>query len=130
MPEGSSILEFTKNQYSDVREGYVTLDWNKVDSASDYAVTDGRNVEMFRGALPQAFVSGLENGEHHFSVAAYDSQGELIAQSTSPATVTVQHWSLGIAVPLFLCGLVVVLALFGLIVRGARQERIQSESVA
>ncbi len=120
MPDQAAPLEFTVDHFADVREGHVTLDWNPIDAAEVYSVTDERSVEVFRGATPQAFVSGLPNGEHVFTVAAIDGQGQVLAQSPVPATVTVQHWPLSVALGLFACGFVVLVAVISVLVWGTR----------
>lgn len=114
-------LAFEVDQFSDVREGYVSLEWNDVDAAAAYSVTDYGGVEVFRGSRPQAFVSGLSDGDHAFSVTAVDATGNAIARSLTPATVTVNHWPLGLAIALFLCGLLVFLSLIGVLVTGIRR---------
>lgn len=126
MPGSAEQLEFETHQFTDVREGYVTLDWNKVDSAAFYSVTDKDSTEVFHGTFPQAFISGLPDGDHRFNVAAFDGKGELIASSTTAATVSVQHWSLGLAMSLFGCGLIVLLAVIGVLIWGTRNEVPQS----
>ncbi|QEG39206.1 hypothetical protein [Roseimaritima ulvae] len=128
MPQSEATLEFTVDQFDDVREGHVTLDWTAVDAATVYSVTDERNVEVFRGTTPQAFVSGLPDGQHVFTVAAMDGQGQVLVQSPTPAVVTVKHWSLGMALSLFVCGFVVLLAVVGVLVLGTRNARSRSDA--
>jgi hypothetical protein len=130
MPDQAGAVEFSAHRISGVREGYVTLEWNGVDAAQTYSVSDERSIEVFRGGTPQAFISGLPNGEHLFTVTAIDGSGLVIARSTKPATVLVEHWSLGFALSLFACGLVVLAALIGVLVWGTRTEKSLSESTA
>lgn len=129
MPEQEASLKFTVDNFADVREGYVTLDWNAVEAATEYSVTDERSVEVFRGATPQAFVSGLPDGQHAFTVAALDGQGQVLAQSPTPATVTVQHWPLSVALSLFFCGFVVLVAVISVLIWGTRNAASRSDQV-
>lgn len=118
----SGPLQFTPEVYPEVREGYVTLAWKPVASAVEYQIL-GASGEIYRGPLPAAFVSGLPNGTHLFDARAIDDQGRIIAVSQTPATVEVEHWTLGFALLLLGAGLIVSLAVAGLILGGTLLTR-------
>jgi hypothetical protein len=118
----SEALQFTKQVYGadEAREGHVTLTWNELQGATEYAVTDQSGATMYHGVHPQAFVSGLANGVYEFRVAAIDDAGREIASTAVPAMVTVKHWPLSQALALFFCGLLVFLTLVCVIYRGSK----------
>jgi len=119
---GNSKLEdlaFEKTEFQDVREGYVTLNWQSNEIASEYRVADKTGDEMYRGEFTQAFISGLADGTHTFVVEALDGDGQVVARSRQVATVQVSHWPMWQAITSFVAGLVVFLVLIGVIVRGS-----------
>ena len=114
-----SYLAFATTEFNDVREGYVELHWNPVDSATEYVVIEDDGTKPYRGSFEQAFVSGLSNGTHTFIVEAYDKSGNLLATSAKPAIVTVDHWPLSQAMIAFSIGLIMFVALISIIAHGA-----------
>lgn len=116
-------LQFSESNLSDVREGYFSLRWNTLPDAAEYRMTtaDGRSV--YRGRLPQAFVSGLADGTYEYQVDALDADGQVIATSATLAVVEVEHWSLGLALSLLACGFAVFVIVVALIVKGTLQTR-------
>ncbi|WP_339745513.1 hypothetical protein [uncultured Rubinisphaera sp.] len=123
-------IEFVQKKYESVREGYIDLRWNAIEGATQYEVVENDGLVVFRGAFPQAMISGLANGKYSYQVKALNSEGELIAQSNQPALVTVEHWSLWQAIGLFSIGLIVFLAIIFVIIQGALATReSRSESV-
>lgn len=126
LAQTADALLFDETELSDVREGYVTLSWNVKPQASEYQLISSDGQTVYRGALPQAFVSGLADGSHTYDVVALDAKGEVIARSSVSAVVQVQHWSLGLAGLLFACGLVVFVAIVALIVLGTLRSQAPS----
>lgn len=114
-----SPLVFAETQIDDAREGHATLTWTTLAQASTYRVSDADGSVLYSGAFPQAFVSGLEDGKHLFSVVALDATGHLIAKSQVPAVVMVKHWPLAQALVLFAIGAIVFLALVIVLAYGA-----------
>ncbi|WP_146597786.1 hypothetical protein [Novipirellula aureliae] len=112
-------LAFAATRFDDLREGYVELHWNPVESATEYVVIEDNGSQPYRGSFEQAFISGLSNGKHAFIVEAYDSAGNLLATSAKPAIVTVDHWPLSQAMIVFTIGLVIFVALISIIAHGA-----------
>ncbi|TWT61389.1 hypothetical protein [Rubinisphaera italica] len=126
----SPPIEFAQKKFADVREGYIDLRWNAVEGAAEYQVVENDGLVVFRGAFPQAMISGLANGEYSYQVKALNAQGKLIAQSNEPALITVDHWPLWQALSLFSVGLIVFLAIIFVIIQGAMATReTQPESV-
>ncbi len=119
----SDEIAFFETEFASVREGYVSLEWNPVDSAVEYVVSGSNGEVPYRGAFPQAFVSGLSDGDYTYAVAAFDDRGQQIATSEIPATVVVEHWPVWQAALLFGIGLVVFLVVIALILRGSMAER-------
>lgn len=124
-------IQFLKTHFPDVHEGYVSLQWDDIlsdrMSASRYQVYDQDNSVVYRGSLPMAFVSGLADGEYEFWVEAIDADGKLLARSTEPARVEVEHWSLSQAMLLFGIGLTVFLFLVAVIVHGTLSQGTRSD---
>ena len=102
----------------DVREGHVTLRWERREGVAGYEVLDQDGRMIYQGVASEAFLSGLPDGEHQFVVRGIDSEGRTIAQADAPIVVEVKHWPLAQALVLFVIGLVVVLSVMGVILRG------------
>lgn len=102
-----------------LREGYTTLWWDPTPDAAAYELTDDAGTTIYRGHLPQAFVSGLSDGEHVFTVAPIDEDGEWLASDPLSITVTVEHWGLRFALLLLTIGAIVVAALVGVLAVGS-----------
>jgi hypothetical protein len=118
-----SIIRFEETDDAISQEGYVTLAWQPTAATIEYRLMGESSEPIYRGPLPQAFVSGLVDGDYEFHVHAYDSTGVLIASSQTPARVVVRHWPLALALSLFASGLVVFLSIVGLIILGSRMHR-------
>lgn len=121
-------IAFTEPLHEDVREGYVTLEWNEIDDARRYELIDSDGALVYSGPLPQAFLSGLSDGSYQYSVRALSGTNEIIASSEAPAVVKVEHWPMRYVVVLFLVGLVVVIAVVVVIVRGAQEQGAQEQA--
>jgi hypothetical protein len=115
-------LQFESVPTSPVREGYLKFSWNAVAGAVDYEVRAADGLSYYRGAALQAFVSGLSDGEYQFQVSAIDGSGEILANSDT-ATVVVQHWPLANALSLFAVGLLVVISILVVIIRGTSRAK-------
>ncbi|WP_442506395.1 hypothetical protein SH528x_005238 [Novipirellula sp. SH528] len=113
------LLAFEQTEFPVNKEGYLSLNWNKVPGASEYVLLDAEQRVQYRGAFPVAFVSGLSNGTYPFHVQAKDADGDVIATTQIPAVVVVRHWPLTYAVGLFSVGLAVFLVLVFLITWGS-----------
>jgi len=116
-------LEFQTVRFDAVHDGSVTLAWTEIFPATSsgdqsYVVRESDGSVYYRGAFPQAFISGLADGEYSFSVCAIDEQGETIA-----AAVTVTHWPLFYAATLLTIGGVVFFSVIGVVVHGAWTSR-------
>ena len=120
---GMTPLMFEDALHTGLREGHVSLSWNRVEEVQEYRLTDDRGVVVYRGEFERAFVSGLPDGTHTFFLQAFDADGQLLASSESPAVVEVQHWPLQYALASFLVGLIVVVALIAVIITGAFRTR-------
>ena len=107
----------------DLREGYATVQWRKLPVASIYEVANASDEVLYRGRLPQAFLSGLADGDHQFRVRAFDAAGQIVAVSPHPLRVTVRHWSHSLAYSLFTVGCSVMFALVLLLVVGTRTAK-------
>ena len=118
-----ATLAFEDALHTGLREGHVSLSWNRVEEVQEYRLTDDRGVVVYRGEFERAFVSGLPDGTHTFFLQAFDADGQLLASSESPAVVEVQHWPLQYALASFLVGLIVVVALIAVIITGAFRTR-------
>ena len=114
-----SELAFHKTEFPVAREGFVFLSWDKVANAVQYEVIDSEQRNQYRGVFPQAFISGLSNGNHRFEVIAYDPSNQVIARSGQPAELVVEHWSLRRAFILFFIGLAVFMAIIAVILIGS-----------
>lgn len=112
-------LVFDETRIDDAREGHATLTWTALAKASSYRVSNADGNILYRGAFPQAFVSGLEDGEHRFTVAALDAAGQTLAISPTPAVVMVRHWPLAQALLLLAVGGLVFIALVVVLAYGA-----------
>lgn len=112
-------LAFESDLHEGVREGYVTLKWNTVSGADRYRVVSSDAKTVYEGQVNQAFLSGLSDGTFEYRVQAISSAGSTIATSP-PTTVVVAHWSLPQAVVLFGIGLIVMLAVVVVLIRGSR----------
>lgn len=116
-------VEFESTSFDDAREGYVSLAWNELASATSYIVSDSAGNVRYRGEFPQAFISGLADGPHTFNVVAKDALGNQLAASTEPAVVNVRHWPMWQAMTAFGFGLAVFLVLVGVIIQGSLANR-------
>lgn len=116
---GLDELVFKQTEFLDVREGYVTLNWQAYEAASEYRVADQTGDVMYRGEFNQAFISGLADGTHTFVVEAVDGQGQVVARSRQLANVQVSHWPMWQAIASFVAGLIVFLILIAVIIRGS-----------
>lgn len=83
-----------------------------------YQVTDDQDRQSYQGPFTQAFVSGLSDGEFAFNVTALNADGDVIANSSQPAQLTVRHWSLTQAIALMSVGFVVFVSVVVVIIRG------------
>ncbi|TWU18823.1 hypothetical protein Poly21_09890 [Allorhodopirellula heiligendammensis] len=132
-PSDLPAIAFNQTRFVDVREGYVSLEWNDVLGSeslhkdggntlatdASYMVWDERGTVYYRGHLPMAFVSGLPDGDYQFDVAVAARDGQILRHADEPAIVMVRHWSMPQAMSLFTVGLVVFLALIAVIVHGS-----------
>lgn len=116
--EQPNELRFFDSPVGDVREGYFTLHWNEIAGATSYQVTDSDGKTVYDGVSAKSFHSGLTDGTYSFSVRAIGAGG-VLASTSDPAVVTVRHWKLRDALMLFAVGLLVVVAIAVVIVRGA-----------
>ncbi|WP_146597564.1 hypothetical protein [Novipirellula galeiformis] len=116
-------LAFEETSFSLNKEGYLSLRWNEISDATQYILVDQQQRELYRGAFPVAFVSGLSDGTHPFHVQALDADGSVIATTRDPAVVVVEHWPMRYAIGLFVVGLAVFVTLLALIVRGSTRPR-------
>lgn len=119
----SDELVFSETRFDVARVGHVSLSWNSIEAAAEYVVSDSQGDVPYRGAFPQAFVSGLSDGTYTFTVTAFDENGQQIATSAKPAIVLVQHWPLWQAMTLLGIGLIVFLVIISLIWLGWRSDR-------
>ncbi|MCA9185297.1 MAG: hypothetical protein R3E01_05770 [Pirellulaceae bacterium] len=100
--------------------GHATLRWEPVPASGSYRIVEANDSDAvyYEGSQTQAFLSGLENGEYAFHVLAHDTSQRQIARSQKAIVVQVSHYSLSQALLLFAIGLVVVVIMLGVIVRG------------
>lgn len=105
-----------------VKDGTATLEWALHPVAAAYRVVDSRGVVYYEGRLPQAFISGLVDGDHEFMLRALDAEGQVIARAPESTVVVVQHWPLPFAFALLSLGLVVVLVMFGVLWFGGQRD--------
>lgn len=113
-------------EFSDVREGHVLLQWENVPQASSYEVRDPEGRVFYQGVASEAFLSGLPDGEHRYTVRGLDDEGVWVAQSEQPIVVTVTHWPLLPALALFAVGCIVVICIMSVIIRGADEPTASS----
>ncbi len=111
-----------------LREGHVSLNWNSIEGVEEYRLTDETGAVLYRGAFERAFMSGLPDGRHTFTLEALDAEGQVLATSERPAVVQVEHWPLEQALALFAVGFVVVVALVTVIITGAVRSRASGAS--
>ncbi|WP_436714926.1 fibronectin type III domain-containing protein [Roseiconus lacunae] len=116
----ASPFDFVDLPSSPAREGYVTLSWEPYEAASRYEVVDGGGKVIHSGVFPQAFISGLSDGEYRYRVRAVNASGEILVQSASTATIEVSHWPAIYVWPLLGVGFFVVAAVVFVIVAGER----------
>ncbi len=119
-------IELETDRVEDVREGHVTLRWQPLEIADGYEVLDADGRVVFQGVASEAFLSGLPDGEHSFQVRGSDAQGTVVARADRPIVVVVKHWPLSQAIVLFVVGLIVVLAVMSVLLRGAAERGIDS----
>lgn len=127
-PPADQSLAFATSSFDDLREGYLSLEWNRVPDATRYEVVDSRGVVAYSGSQNQAFLSGLADGNYLYNVRAYNASDIVIATSKVPAKVTVRHWPAALVAVLFSVGLIVVLAVVIVIVMGTRGEATRKAS--
>lgn len=113
-------------EFPDVREGHVLLQWENVPQASSYEVRDPEGRVFYQGVASEAFLSGLPDGEHRYTVRGLDDEGVWVAQSEQPIVVTVTHWPLLPALALFAVGCIVVICIMSVIIRGADEPTASS----
>lgn len=113
-----AILEFETSVFDEVREGYVSLAWNSVPDAAGYRVTDSAGGTVYKGEFNQAFISGLTDGSHEFSLTALDVDGDPMEMGVPVAIVNVSHWPMWQAMTSLGIGAVVFVLLIGAIVHG------------
>lgn len=113
-------IEFTESRWDPMREGYATLEWNRVDGAAEYELLDSIGSVVYRGVLTKAFLSGLPDGRYQYHVRAIDENNQVLASSTVAAELQVEHWSTPLFLSLFAIGLVVVLAVAAVLISGAK----------
>ncbi len=123
-PRSDQLLRFQSVPKSAIREGYLALSWNDVAGAAAYEVREADDLSYYRGVASESFVSGLSDGTYDFQVSAIDGSGGIIATSDT-VTVVVQHWPLRDAFGLFAVGLIVVMSVLVVIVRGAGRAGVQ-----
>lgn len=104
-----------------LREGYATLRWSTSPQARTYRVTSlADDTVIYTGHLPQAFISGLADGEYRFAVVGLGASGAVVAAGAEPLVVQVRHWDQAMAWSLFAIGAVVVSCIVGVLLIGAR----------
>lgn len=109
------------SQIGPLREGYATLRWSTSPQALTYRVTSlADDTVIYTGHLPQAFISGLADGEYRFAVVGLGASGEVVAAAAEPLVVQVRHWDQAMAWSLFAVGAVVVSSIVGVLLIGAR----------
>lgn len=134
-------IVWSQNRFENVREGYQSLAWAEIQPAATYQVINSQGHTFYRGAFPQAFISGLPDGEHAFTVQGFSADGELVGASSLRATIVVNHWPMSQALSLLVMGMVIFGILIGLIVvgsircnviddAGAKRSSAQSEPLA
>lgn len=137
-------ITWTQARFENVREGYQALSWEPVPPPANgafsfeganevvYEVADLSGNVFYRGGLPEAFISGLPDGEHAFEVRALTEtpagEESMIAASRTPAVVSVNHWPMSQAWALLGVGAIIFGVLIGLIVIGDRTVRAESVS--
>ena len=126
-PVDAADLPFKATQFPIAREGYISLSWNHLEGATAYEVIDSQQRSQYRGSYPSAFVSGLSDGKHYFTVMAFDDSGAKIAQSIEPAFLEVIHWSRAQAFLLLGVGSIVFFSILAVIIIGSmHRETLQS----
>ncbi|MEZ6133632.1 MAG: hypothetical protein R3C53_01860 [Pirellulaceae bacterium] len=122
-PSLSPQIAFVESRFPPLREGYVSLEWNVVETAESYRLSTPDGQVYYQGSLPKAFVSGLSNGQYTFHIEALGPDENRIAISELPAIVNVEHWSMFQAMLLFSIGGAVLLALVVVLLVGAIRDR-------
>lgn len=105
------------------RAGHQTLYWSEIDVAAGYELRDDEGRLVYRGFLPQAFVSGLPDGQHRFVAVAVGEDGEVLARSEQGVIVTILHWNLTLALTLASVGAAVVAAMVVVLWIGSWRHR-------
>lgn len=124
-------IEFVQTRFDRVREGYQSLQWNEIAGATRYLILDSEGNSYYEGALPEAFISGLSDGEHSFMAQAFSADNRLVGASVQSAVMLVDHWPMSQAWASFGVGLIVFLAMIGLIAAGAlRASKLTDEARA
>lgn len=112
-------LHFTTPEAPTSREGFLSLEWDEHPEAFEYRLVNGEGIELYRGPFPKGFISGLPDGAYEFSAAALDESGQVLARTSTPYPLTVEHWPMQQAWLLFSIGLIVFLALVLVLLRGS-----------
>jgi hypothetical protein len=115
-------IEVETDRFDEVREGHVTLRWQRLEIAAGYEVLDADGRVVYQGVASEAFLSGLPDGEHSFVVRGIDAEGAVVARADEPIVVVVKHWPLSQAIALFVVGLIVVLSVMIVLLRGAAER--------
>lgn len=118
---GTAAPAFVGDAISESREGYATVSWDgpedavyELQQASTAAFADARRI--YRGRASAHFVSGLQDGRHHFRVRASGSDW------SEPTSVDVIHHPLSAALGYFGAGAAVFLATATFLFVAARRE--------
>ncbi|WP_236620893.1 hypothetical protein [Rhodopirellula sallentina] len=129
---GPAVAEIVlaQSRFENVREGYQALQWNEIEGASRYQVLDADGYSYYDGTLTEAFISGLPDGEHTFEIQAFSADNVLVGVTDQPAVIEVHHWPMSQAWASFAVGLVVFLAMIGLIIVGATRSSTPSQDAS
>lgn len=78
-------------------------------------------VVYFEGPQRQAYISGLEEGEHFFRIAVRNSPEDDWSEWSEPASLTVAHHDLGVAFAFAGVGAVLFLCIVGFVIVAPRR---------
>lgn len=126
MALGETSVSIVRTPKQPVRAGHFLLQWKPVDAVSgadglhyvvEQALSDRFNEprEIYRGPDRSTFISGLPNGNFFYRVKSTDGNW------SEPLEVTVDHYSVTLALCLFAIGLLSFGAIVGVIWHGNRQ---------
>lgn len=98
--------------------GHVKIEWDHSEGGLiEVQQSESETFEtariIYRGADKATFVSGLENGTYYYRVREHDGAW------SAPATLTVRHHSLRLAIILFMLGAIVFALTVFIVVKGA-----------